>query len=159
MTTKKASVAVRPRGKGKIKTQTLVLTPQMVLGGLKRLGTVCEYVESQMRKEHETRPVQKSLNQVQSTLTCDQPASLAPLQLPSAEKMAEELRSLAHETARQAEAIRARLVSGTEINPANPAAVTRQSNGPLKDHLDETRECLFDIRRDLDTINAYAIGL
>lgn len=143
-TTKKTARSAAPK--------TLTISAEQFMAGLKRFGSVCDYVEREMSKGQVD---ERALDQVRQ-----QQATQPPKPSPSAEQMAAEMRSLAQDVAEQAGAIRTRLMcggsvpgQGTDVN--NALAPTQ---GPLKDYVDGTTHFLFSIRRDLDAINQYTNG-
>jgi hypothetical protein len=135
---------VRSKAERNPKMQVLKLSPEVVLDGLKRFGTVCDYVESQMRKDREPAGVGQALDTITSQ----------PKPIPSVEEMAIEMRSLAQDVAVQAEAIRIRMTNGGNSEAAGNAP----TQGPIKDCVDSTTHYLFSIRRDLEMINQYVNG-
>lgn len=171
--TRVATVASRTKGKTMVTKKTkgevvkgkkaphvveIQVTQEQLLGGLQRFGTVCDYVESQMRKEREQNTTLERVVHDNVREVMGQAMQSAPKPSPSVEQMAHEMRELARDVAKQAEATRQRLTMGAEVPNGEGANGAVATQGPLKDYVENTTNLLFSIRRDLDTINQYAIG-
>lgn len=145
--------AVKKRVSVAAEVGCMTIPAETLLAGLKRFGTVCEYVEREMYR----RPLQRD-DAPQEAL---QP-SLAPPQAPQSavgvEQMAYEVRSLAQDVQKQAEAIRLHLTTGGNNTVEGANAAASPTRGPIKDCIEGTGNLLFSIRRDLDTIAQYVSG-
>lgn len=152
MAIKKTGKTEAVKGKGVVKVHTLEITPEQLMNGINRFAKVCDFVERQMP----TSQTQEELYPAPRQLAPQAPS--APKPTPSVEQMAGEMRSVAEDIAKQASAIRERLTMGANTPDEASAGNAVASQGPLKDYVDGTMHFLYSIRRDLDTINQYAIG-
>jgi hypothetical protein len=156
----KAGTPTKAKGKREIQVHTLSLTPEMVMGGLRRFGTVCDFVESQMRKEQSGDVAECSFSKARSSVggaaVPSAPKSPTPEPIPSVEMSAADMRALAKDVASLAEAIWLRLNGGSSVEAVNGGV--GPTLGPIKDSISITIQSLLSIRQDLDAINQYTMG-
>ena len=131
------------------KSHTVSIPATQVMAALARFGTLCDYVERDMRRSDVGYPATEA----------PQPSKLkgAPLEkLCSVEQTAYEVRNFAQDIQKAVEDLRAKLCygggQGQAVGENNSVA---PSMGPIKDTLNATQCLLASIHRDLIAISDY----